>query len=292
MKIYNDLSAFTNRVNFSYKKTDKEYYEPIRTYLGQIRMIKRECSSNRLNYYEEVELFKRIEKGDKEAKEEIFYRFFTFVPRIIRYYVDNGIPIEDLVQEGNIALLEAIETFDYRFGYRFSSYAKWKIKRKVWRSIPFYLTSFDIPTNSVSVLRKINNFVDQKLSEEVYDLSILVENRIISRNELYLLFAIYPSSLNCFPQGEVECFEDRTTMPFEEMIINEQLIIKIGNIMRENLKDREENVIRLFYGLDDGRARTNLQVGMVFGISQEYVRKIKHTAIKKITKLLSKDFPE
>jgi DNA-directed RNA polymerase sigma subunit (sigma70/sigma32) len=138
---------FINRTDFSYTLTNKEYYTPINIYLKQIKEVRKDYSLKNLSLDEEIELFKRVELNDLKAKEMIIYNFLPLVPRIVNYYVGNGASTEDLVQEGNLALISSIDTFDFRKGIRFSTHAKWRIRNAIWDSLPFYLTTYDMPVN-------------------------------------------------------------------------------------------------------------------------------------------------
>ena len=279
---------FTDTVEFSYTKSDKEYYQPVKQYLNQIKELRRHYSPENLDINKEIELFERIEKGDEKAKDIIFINFLTYVPRIIKYYVGNGTAIEDLIQEGNLALLEAINSFDYRYGYRFSTHAKWTIRKRIWLCIPFYLTSYDIPVNSVSVLRRMNKLFEEISMEKSEESSIhsICQIGYKSNKELSLYYIMNSMSINEMDYEELEYIEDIEKISFEAEVIIKQLIVDIKNIMWDYLSDREENIIRLLYGLDDGRERTYKEVGRVFNISSQSVRNNEIKAIKKITKHL------
>lgn len=275
---------FTDKVDFGYTKSEKEYYEPIKIYLKQIKELKRQYSSGNLDYEEEVELFKRIEKGDEKAKEIIFNNFLAYVPRLTKYYVGNGVAIEDLIQEGNLALLEAIKSFDHRYGYRFSTHAKWIIRSRIVLSIPFYLNSFDIPVQSISILRKLNKLFEETSMDKFEESSIytICDIKSNSNKELILFYIMNSISINELDTEEWEYIQDIERISFEDEVIIKSLIIDTKNIMCDFLTDREENVIRLLYGLDDGRERTYEEVGKVFGISRQSIRNIKLKAIEKI----------
>lgn len=276
------LLPFIDKVDFGYKKSDDE--QSIKIYLRQIKTLKGQHSSRYLDLDEEVELFKRIEKGDKEAKEIIFINFLPFVPRIVKYYVGHGVAIEDLIQEGNLALFDAIDTFDYRKGFRFSTHAKWRIRGKVRKEIPFYLTSFDIPTDSVLVLSKINKIFEEASMEGFRETSIFdtVDIGFNSKKELNLFYMMNSTSLNDLKNEDLESIQDISELDLEEEMVMKQLSDQIQSIMENYLTDREENVIRLLYGLDDGRERTYEEVGKIFGISRERIRQLKIKALEKL----------
>lgn len=109
-----EFLPFVEYADFGYVKTDKEYEEPIKQSLKDVKELKRQCAIRSIDDAKEFELFERIENGDDEARNIIFINFLLYIPRIVKYYVGNGVAIEDLIQEGNIALLEAIDTFEFR----------------------------------------------------------------------------------------------------------------------------------------------------------------------------------
>lgn len=279
---------FTDKVEFGYTNSDKEYYEPIKIYLKQIKELKRQYSPGYLDSNKEIELFERIEKGDEEAKDIIFIKFLAYVPRIIKYYVGNGVAIEDLIQEGNLALLEAIKSFDYRIGYRFSTYAKLVIRKRIRLCIPFYLTSYDIPVQSVSILRKLNKLFEEASMGKSEEISIhtICDIGTNSRKELNLYYIMNSMSINELENEELEYIQDIEEISFEDEVIIKQLIINIKNIMGEYLTDREENIIRLLYGLDDERERTYKEVSRIFNISSQSIKNNELKAIEKIIKHL------
>lgn len=282
-----EFLPFVEYVDFGYVKTDKEYEEPIKQYLKDVKELKRQCAIRSIDDAKELELFERIENGDGEARNIIFINFLLYIPRIVKYYVGNGVAIEDLIQEGNIALLEAIDTFEFRYGYRFSTHLKWYVRRKVRLRIPFYLTSFDIPVQAVTTLRKMNKLFEEASMTQCEEVSIHKICRMEGNGQKELSLFYMINAISMSEQTKMfEVLEDLNIDRFEDEVVTRQLIEKIKGIMGEHLTDREENIIKLLYGLDDYRQRTLREVGIVFGISGQSIRNNEQKGLEKIRRYI------
>lgn len=269
-KLQKSEENFQEMVNFGYDTSSKEDFEPIKIYLDQMKENRKLLPSGNLTWEEENELFKRIENQDIEAEGIIITRFLNVVPRLARYYSGNGVAIEDLIQEGNIALMEAIHKFDNYRGYRFSTFLKYMIRNRFRRCIPFYLTSFDIPIDSLSTIKKVN------------------EGCLERKSEYKLKNVLYSQSLDEFENEILASMYDISAIPFEEELTNKVTLSSLIRDTFDNLTTREQGVLRLLFGLDDGRQHTYEEAGKVYGITRERVRQIKIKALKTIDKGLKK----
>jgi RNA polymerase primary sigma factor len=258
--------------------------DPVRMYLKEIGRV------HLLTSEEEVELAKRMEKGDEEARRRLAEANLRLVVSIAKRYVGRGMLFLDLIQEGNMGLIKAVEKFDYRKGYKFSTYATWWIRQAITRAIADQARTIRIPVHMVETINKlirVSRQLLQELGREPTPEEIASEMNISEEKVRDILkVAQEPVSLET-PIGEEEdshlgdFIEDHEARaPAEEAsfaMLREQL-----DEVLTTLTDREQKVLRLRFGLDDGRARTLEEVGQKFGVTRERIRQIEAKTLRKL----------
>jgi len=269
---------------------DPHNSDPVKQYLreiGKYRVLK--------SKEEEVELAKRIAAGgiDGEyAKEELTNCNLKLVISIAKHYVNRGMQFLDLIQEGNIGLMKAVDKFDYTKGFKFSTYATWWIRQAITRALADQARTIRIPVHMVETINKITRTsrrLTQKLNRDPTPEEIskaLGDTLSPERIRDIQLIAMDPLSLEK-PVGEEEdshvgdFIEDKDNESPLKYANTSLLKDKLNEVLTE-LTDREERVIRLRYGLDDGRNHTLEEVGKEFGVTRERIRQIEAKAIKKL----------
>lgn len=242
---------------------------------------------------EEVDLAKRIEAGDDDAKDRLINCNLRLVVNIAKHYLGRGMQFLDLIQEGNLGLMKAVEKFDYKKGFKFSTYATWWIRQAITRAIADQARTIRIPVHMVETINKITRVQRQLVqelgrdptAEEISDKldGAMPPERIREIQRI----ALEPVSLET-PIGEEEdshigdFIEDKDTLSPTDYTSNILLVEEIYEVMHDCLTDREDRVIRLRYGLDDNRPRTLEEVGKEFGVTRERIRQIEAKAIRKM----------
>jgi RNA polymerase primary sigma factor len=258
--------------------------DPVRMYLKEIGRVPL------LTAEEEVALAKAIEAGDEDARRRLAEANLRLVVSIAKRYVGRGMQFLDLIQEGNLGLIKAVEKFDYRKGYKFSTYATWWIRQAITRAIADQARTIRIPVHMVETINKlirVQRQLLQTLGREPTAEEIAAEMHIpVERVREINKVAQEPVSLET-PIGEEEdshlgdFIEDEDApAPAEAasyLLLKEQLEEVLGS-----LSQREARVLRLRFGLDDGRARTLEEVGQAFGVTRERIRQIEAKALRKL----------
>lgn len=258
--------------------------DPVRMYLKEIGKVPL------LSAEEETELAKKIEEGDAEAKKRLAEANLRLVVSIAKRYVGRGMQFLDLIQEGNLGLIKAVEKFDYRKGYKFSTYATWWIRQAITRAIADQARTIRIPVHMVETINKlirVQRQLLQELGREPQPDEIAKEmNLPVERVREIQKISQEPVSLET-PIGEEEdshlgdfVEDDRMPVPAEAaayMLLKEQLSEVLAT-----LTDREQKVLRLRFGLDDGRQRTLEEVGKEFDVTRERIRQIEAKALRKL----------
>lgn len=258
--------------------------DPVRMYLKEIGKVPL------LSADEEIELAKRMEKGESEAKRRLAEANLRLVVSIAKRYVGRGMLFLDLIQEGNLGLIKAVEKFDYRKGYKFSTYATWWIRQAITRAIADQARTIRIPVHMVETINKlirVSRQLLQELGREPLPEEIAKEmNMSVDKVREIMKISQEPVSLET-PIGEEEDShlgdfipDDDAPAPAEAAaftLLKEQLIDVL-----DTLTPREEKVLRLRFGLDDGRARTLEEVGKEFNVTRERIRQIEAKALRKL----------
>ena len=258
--------------------------DPVRMYLKEIGKVPL------LSADEEIEYAKRMEEGDEEAKKRLAEANLRLVVSIAKRYVGRGMQFLDLIQEGNLGLIKAVEKYDYRKGFKFSTYATWWIRQAITRAIADQARTIRIPVHMVETINKLVRVQRQLLQElgrepspeEIADNMDIPVERVREIQKI----SQEPLSLET-PIGEEEdshlgdfIQDDNVPVPAEaaaSTLLKEQLVEVLGT-----LTEREQKVLRLRFGMDDGRARTLEEVGIEFNVTRERIRQIEAKALRKL----------
>jgi RNA polymerase primary sigma factor len=256
--------------------------DPVRMYLKEIGKVAL------LTAEEEISLAKRMEAGDEEAKQRLCEANLRLVVSIAKRYVGRGMLFLDLIQEGNLGLIKAVDKFDYRKGFKFSTYATWWIRQAITRSIADQARTIRIPVHMVETINKLIRVSRQLLQEYGREPTPeeIANEMDITEEKVILKIAQEPVSLET-PIGEEEDSHLGDFIPDLDVpapaeaaafsMLKEQLVEVL-----DTLTDREQKVLKLRFGLEDGRARTLEEVGKTFDVTRERIRQIEAKALRKL----------
>ena len=258
--------------------------DPVRMYLKEIGRVPL------LTAEEEIEIAQRMEQGDEEAKKKLAEANLRLVVSIAKRYVGRGMLFLDLIQEGNLGLIKAVEKFDYRKGYKFSTYATWWIRQAITRAIADQARTIRIPVHMVETINKLIRVSRQLLQEFGREPTPeeIAKHMGISENKVREIIKIAqePVSLET-PIGEEEdshlgdFLEDETALAPAEAASHALMKEQLWDVL-DTLTPREEKVLRLRFGLDDGHQRTLEEVGKEFNVTRERIRQIEAKALRKL----------
>lgn len=269
----------------SSRNTSVQINDPVKMYLkeiGRVPLLKPE---------DEPEIAKRIEQGDEEARNILISSNLRLVVSIAKKYVGRGMLFLDLIQEGNMGLVKAVEKFDYRKGFKFSTYATWWIRQAITRAIADQARTIRIPVHMVETINKLTR-VQRQLVQELgrdptaEEISARMDGISPEKVREIQKIALEPVSLET-PIGEEDdshlgdFIEDKDALSPDQYASNQLLKDEINNVL-SGLTEREEKVLRLRFGLYDGRTRTLEEVGKEFNVTRERIRQIEAKALRKL----------
>ncbi len=259
--------------------------DPVKMYLKEIGRVEL------LSHEEEIDLAKRILDGNEEAKKKLAVANLRLVVSIAKRYVGRGMLFLDLIQEGNMGLIKAVEKFDYTKGFKFSTYATWWIRQAITRAIADQARTIRIPVHMVETINKLTRVQRQLIQElgrepTAEEISEKMDGMTADKVREIQKISLEPVSLET-PIGEEDdshlgdFIEDEGAMSPDDYAANELLKDELNEVLLE-LTDREEKVLRLRFGLDDGRTRTLEEVGKEFNVTRERIRQIEAKALRKL----------
>lgn len=292
----NDLDMDFGDTNKMYNQSDDDddmnqlgsnvkINDPVKMYLKEIGRV------DLLTHEQEIELAKRILEGDEQAKKELAAANLRLVVSIAKRYVGRGMLFLDLIQEGNMGLIKAVEKFDYTKGFKFSTYATWWIRQAITRAIADQARTIRIPVHMVETINKLTRIQRQLVQElgrepTAEEIAEKMDGTTPAKVREIQKISLEPVSLET-PIGEEDdshlgdFIEDEGAMSPDDYASNELLKDELNEVLLE-LTDREEKVLRLRFGLDDGRTRTLEEVGKEFNVTRERIRQIEAKALRKL----------
>lgn len=292
-EVYKELEINGIKITDDYEK-DKELYDqllkeismddPVKMYLKDIGRVPL------LSADDEIDLAKQMTDGDEEAKRKLSNANLRLVVSIAKRYVGRGMQFLDLIQEGNLGLMKAVEKFDYQKGFKFSTYATWWIRQAITRAIADQARTIRIPVHMVETINKVvrvqrqlmQEFGREPTPEEIAKEMGMTESRVVEIQKI----SQDPVSLET-PIGEEEdshlgdFIEDEQALAPTDVVASSLLREQLIKIL-DTLTPREEKVLRLRYGIDDGKPRTLEEVGKEFNVTRERIRQIEAKALRKL----------
>lgn len=259
--------------------------DPVKMYLKEIGRV------DLLDPKDEPEIARRIQEGDEEAKRKLIAANLRLVVSIAKKYVGRGMLFLDLIQEGNMGLVKAVEKFDYTKGFKFSTYATWWIRQAITRAIADQARTIRIPVHMVETINKLTRIQRQLVQDlgrdpTAEEIAARMENITPEKVREIQKIALEPVSLET-PIGEEDdshlgdFIEDKEALSPDEYANNQLLKDEINHVL-QGLTEREEKVLRLRFGLYDGRTRTLEEVGKEFNVTRERIRQIEAKALRKL----------
>ena len=292
----NDLDMDFGDTNKMYNQSDDDddmnqlgsnvkINDPVKMYLKEIGRV------DLLTHEQEIELAKRILEGDEQAKKELAAANLRLVVSIAKRYVGRGMLFLDLIQEGNMGLIKAVEKFDYTKGFKFSTYATWWIRQAITRAIADQARTIRIPVHMVETINKLTRIQRQLVQElgrepTAEEIAEKMDGMTPAKVREIQKISLEPVSLETSIGEEDDShlgdfIEDEGAMSPDDYASNELLKDELNEVLLE-LTDREEKVLRLRFGLDDGRTRTLEEVGKEFNVTRERIRQIEAKALRKL----------
>src|SRR3984885_6417873 len=255
--------------------------------IGQTPLLTRE---------EEVKLARRIKKGDQAARQQMIKANLRLVVKIAHDYSNYGLPLLDLISEGNIGLMKAVERFDPKKGGKLSTYAAWWIKQSIKRALANQSKTIRLPVHlvdKIARMRRVGMQLAEEFGREPTDEELAAElGTTAARVSQMRTASIRPASLDA-PVGDDESNnfsemveDERATNPYEEL--EDKTVVNMLQDMVKHLDDREATILRFRFGLDGGTEKTLEEVGEKFGVTRERVRQIQNLALKKLRKMIEK----
>lgn len=254
--------------------------------------LRRAAKSKLITREEEVELAKRIEQGDKEAKEILINANLRLVINVALKYKGHNVPLEDLIQEGNIGLMKAVEKFDYHKGFKFSTYAIWWIRQSVMRSLDNHSRTIRFPSYIVADISKCNSAFSElrrKLERDpsIEEMAEVLDMPVDKVKDLMELSNKEPLSLdkpikNERDSAELQDFISDSKAISHKEIMNEVVLEEQVNNLLNKLSFRQREIIKLRYGLKDGQKHTLREIGKQFAVTRERIRQIEEEALRRL----------
>lgn len=282
----NSIASEIERLEQSFANSSHtKINDPVKMYLKEIGRVEL------LDPKEEPEIARRIQAGDEEAKKKLISANLRLVVSIAKKYVGRGMLFLDLIQEGNMGLVKAVEKFDYTKGFKFSTYATWWIRQAITRAIADQARTIRIPVHMVETINKLTRIQRQLVQDlgrdpTAEEIAAKMENISPEKVREIQKIALEPVSLET-PIGEEDdshlgdFIEDKEALSPDEYANNQLLKDEINNVL-QGLTEREEKVLRLRFGLYDGRTRTLEEVGKEFNVTRERIRQIEAKALRKL----------
>ena len=275
-----DVDQLKEEINFENMNLD----DPVKVYLREIGRVPL------LSSEEEIELAVKISEGDEQAKKRLTEANLRLVVSIAKKYVGRGMYFLDLIQEGNVGLIKAVDKFDYQKGFKFSTYATWWIRQAITRAIADQARTIRIPVHMVETINRLKKIQSQLLHENGYEPSeeLIAEKMELSVERVREIMRVAQEPVSM--ETPIGPEEDSRLMDFirdEDALAPDEAAMKtitnedIDNVLK-TLTPREESVIRLRFGLHDGRCHTLEEVGMEFNVTRERIRQIEAKALRKL----------